>query len=55
MKKFVLFTLMTLFCMTLFAEKVYRSDGTFLRFRETAMFSLRKSMRFRSKHPKTTR
>ena len=29
MKKFVLFTLMTLFCMTLFAEKVYRSDGTF--------------------------
>ena len=29
MKKFMLFTLMTLFCMTLFAEKVYRSDGTF--------------------------
>lgn len=29
MKKFVLFTLVTLFCMTLFAEKVYRSDGTF--------------------------
>ena len=29
MKKFLLFTLMTLFCMTLFAEKVYRSDGTF--------------------------
>ncbi len=29
MKKFMLFTLMTLFCVTLFAEKVYRSDGTF--------------------------
>ena len=29
MKKFMLLTLMTLFCMTLFAEKVYRSDGTF--------------------------
>ena len=29
MKKFMLFTLMTLFCMTLLAEKVYRSDGTF--------------------------
>lgn len=29
MKKFMLFTMMTLFCMTLFAEKVYRSDGTF--------------------------
>ncbi|MBP5406023.1 S8 family serine peptidase [bacterium] len=29
MKKFMLFTLMALFCMTLFAEKVYRSDGTF--------------------------
>ena len=29
MKKFLLFSLMTLFCMTLFAEKVYRSDGTF--------------------------
>ena len=25
----MLFTLLTLFCMTLFAEKVYRSDGTF--------------------------
>ena len=29
MKKFFLFTFAVLFCMTLFAEKVYRSDGTF--------------------------
>ena len=29
MKKILMLTLMTLFCMTLSAEKVYRSDGTF--------------------------
>ena len=29
MKKFLLFLLMAFFCTTLFAEKVYRSDGTF--------------------------
>jgi len=29
MKKFILFALVTFFCANLFAEKVYRSDGTF--------------------------
>ena len=42
MKKFMLFTLMTLFCMTLFAEKVYRSDGTFFELkRSEGVFALK--------------
>ncbi|MBO4711838.1 S8 family serine peptidase [bacterium] len=42
MKKFMLFTLMTLFCMTLFAEKVYRSDGTFFEMkRNGGVFALK--------------
>ena len=42
MKKFMLFTLMTLFCMTLFAEKVYRSDGTFFELkRNEGIFALK--------------
>ena len=39
MKKFVLFTLMTLFCVTLFAEKVYRSDGTFFEMKRNGNIS----------------
>ena len=42
MKKFLLFTLMTLFCVTLFAEKVYRSDGTFFEMkRNGSVFALK--------------
>jgi subtilisin family serine protease len=42
MKKFMLFTLMTLFCMTLFAEKVYRSDGTFFEMKRSGdVFALK--------------
>lgn len=33
MKKFILFTFLALFCMTLFAERVYRKDGTFFEVR----------------------